>query len=229
MFRKVVTLTDKDKGCQFRVIFNICLFVCFGTLLRGPNFGQELNTKISETACAISIWNMHLWRASHLIFTQLNSFTYTNFTVQKAPHALISNCVLIVIIGLSRQICPVLLTGRNRRQIWMDWRELNWRWNLLGSWSTAHKNKGIKVSVLRGVGLNDMLRGSWKCWNAKPFEWEEIITLSNVCMGNQKSNISVLEDEKDYVCFLGGFTFYSKNCCPCAETEQAVLQCSGQF
>lgn len=74
-----------------------------------------------------------------------------------------------------------------------------------------------------------MLRGSWKCWNAKPFECGEIIILSNVCVGNQKSNISVLEDEKDYVCLLGGLAFYSKNCCHCAETEQAVLQCSGQF
>jgi len=52
----------------------------------------------------------------------------------------------------------------------MDWRELNWRWNLLGSWSAAHKNKGIGVSLLRGMGLNEMPRGSLKYRNAKLFE-----------------------------------------------------------
>lgn len=160
-----------------RVIFSIYLFVCFGILLTGPNLvsifrliGQELKTKISETACGISMWNMYLWRTSHLIFMQLYSSTYTDSTVKRNPHALISNCVFIVIIGVSRQICLVLLTGRNRRQIWMDWRELNWRWNLLGPWSAAHKNKGIEVSVLRAMELNEMLKGGLKCWNAKLFE-----------------------------------------------------------
>jgi len=48
-------------------------------------------------------------------------------------------------------------------------------------------------------------------------------------MGNQKSNITVLEDEKNSASLLGDFSFYSKNCHPRAEPEQAVLQCSGQF
>lgn len=59
--------------------------------------GRELNTKISETACGVSVWNMHLWRTSHLILTQLSSSTCTDSTVGKKTHMLMYLTVFIVI------------------------------------------------------------------------------------------------------------------------------------
>lgn len=51
--------------------------------------------------------------------------------------------------------------------------------------------------------------------------------LSDIYVGNQKPNISALENEEKYLSW--GVTFYSESCWPCTDTEQAVLQRSGQF
>lgn len=58
-------------------------------------------------------------------------------------HCIPKSCWVVAKGPLAHAPALILLPGGDRGQIRVDWRQLHWRWHLLGARGAAHQNKGI--------------------------------------------------------------------------------------